>query len=88
MKTSRKLLACGWLLLLVVAMTGCAAGQDKTNLFDDNAKIAQAGDSYTFVNRQGLDNNDAINQVNIKYDGFSGDQTIWTLTEKRMQPLP
>lgn len=83
MKISRKLFACGLFLLLIVAMTGCAViGQDKLNLFDDESKIAQDGDSYTFVNRQGLDDSDAENQVGVRYDGFTGDQTLWTLDVK------
>ena len=79
MKTSRKLLACGLFLLFVITMTGCAAGEDKLNLFDDDTRIAQEGDSYTFVNRVGLDGSYSANQVNFKYGGFSGIQTIWML---------
>ena len=64
-------------LLFVTVLAGCAAGQDKQKLFDDDAAIIQDGDSFTFVNRTGSTDSDEA--IALAYTGFSGVQTIWTM---------
>jgi len=74
---TRKIVLVGFCLLLAAVMLGCAAGQDKQKIFDDNEAIVQDGDSYTFVDRTGSTNSDE--SVALAYTGFSGVQTIWTM---------
>ena len=76
MKNRENIWVCLCLLFLLV-LSGCAAGQDKQKIFDDNAAIIQDGDSYTFVNRTGSTLSDE--EVELTYTGFSGVQTIWTM---------
>jgi len=76
MKNRKLFLICLYLLFVTV-LTGCAAGQDKQKLFDDDAAIVQDGDSYTFVNRTGSTDSDEA--LVLAYTGFSGVQTIWTM---------
>lgn len=73
----RKLILICFYLLFVTVMAGCAAGQDKQKLFDDDAAIAQDGDSYTFVHRTGSTDSDEA--IALAYTDFSGVQTIWTM---------
>lgn len=76
MKNREIILVC-LCLLFVMVLSGCAAGQDKQKIFNDDAAIVQDGDSYTFVNRTGSTSSDE--EVELAYTGFSGVQTIWTM---------
>lgn len=78
MKTKTTALFCVSLLVLAIALSGCSgAGQDKQAIYDDDAKIAAEGDSYTFTNRVG--SADEETKIDLAYDGFSGSNSIWTV---------
>lgn len=78
MKTKTKTFFCAPLLVLLIALSGCsAAGQDKLNIYADDAMIAAEGDSYTFTNRVGGVNED--DTLDLTYSGFTGSNSIWTV---------
>lgn len=78
MRTRKICLATALLALLTVSLSGCSgAGQDKLAIYDDDAKIAAEGDSYTFKNRVG--SADEETKIDLAYDGFSGSNSIWTV---------
>jgi len=47
------------------------------NIYNNNYKIVQQGDSYTYKNKTGTQN--SSDEIDLKYSGFSGDDTIWIL---------
>lgn len=68
------------LLFLIGIISGCGVGYEKKNMYDDNEKIVQEGDSYTYINRIGTGNSD--DKIDVKYSGFYGIDTIWSLELK------
>ena len=78
MKAQKIFIATLLLILLAAALGGCsAAGQDKLNIYADDAKIAAEGDSYTFTNRVGgADEDDTLD---LTYSGFTGSNSVWTV---------
>lgn len=78
MKTKTKALFCACLLVLIIVLSGCSgAGQDKQAIYENDAKIAAEGDSYTFTNRVG--NSDEESILDLTYDGFTGSNSVWTV---------
>lgn len=79
MKLKNKLLLCACLLFLV-SVTGCGVSEKHQKAYDDVEQIAQQGDSYSYGNR--LCSEQSNDKFNLKYDGFSGTDTIWILESK------
>lgn len=79
MNLKNKLLLCVCLLFLV-SVTGCGISNNHQNVYNSIEEIAQQGDSYTYGNR--LCNEQSNDKLNLKYDGFSGTDTIWILESK------
>jgi hypothetical protein len=68
------------LLFIIVIIGGCKVSQDKKNIYDDNDRIAQQGDSFSYTTR--TDTEDSNDKIDIKYSGFYGTETIWDLDSK------
>jgi len=61
-----------------MAITSCSFVTNyQKSIFDDENKIADEGDSYTYSTRQGKS---AGNEANIKFASFSGMDTIFEIT--------
>ena len=67
-------------ILLVSSLYGCGTSEDKINIYDNNGKIAQEGDSFSFFNRTGETDN---KNMDIQYPKFYGVQTIWSLNVEK-----
>ncbi|MEQ8197891.1 MAG: hypothetical protein ABRQ27_07795 [Clostridiaceae bacterium] len=80
MKLKSKFLLCTSLLFLVVIINGCEVSQDKRNIYDDNDRIAQQGDSFSYSTR--TDTEDSNDKIDVKYSGFYGTDTIWNFDSK------
>ena len=79
MNLKNKSLMCACLLFLVSA-TGCGISDKHQKAYDSVEQIAQQGDSYSYGNR--LCSEQSNDEFNLKYDGFSGTDTIWILESK------
>ncbi len=57
---------------------GCSSkpASAKTSIYNDSAKIAEEGDSYTFTDKQGNVDSDG---GDMSYKGFSGMITLWSV---------
>lgn len=77
MKLRNKILLviCILIILDIIASFGFNIWQK--NIYNSNNKIVQQGDSYTYKNKTGTQNSSY--EINLKYSGFSGDDTIWIL---------
>lgn len=64
------------LLCLVIGGCGARTSAAQVSVYNDSAKIAGEGDSFTFADKQGA--NDA-NGGKLSYRGFSGMLTVWSL---------
>ena len=47
------------------------------NPYSDETRIAQDGDSYSYMSRVGKTENEKTEHVNIEYKRFSGIETLW-----------
>lgn len=74
------------LLVLAVSgsLTACGVGAKQQAVYDDDAQIVQAGDSYSFAWRTGMMDE---NQLTVEYRRFYGVQTIWTIDAASEQKL-
>lgn len=79
MNLTNKLLMCVCLLFLI-SVTGCGTSDKHQKAYDSVEQIAQQGDSYSYVNR--LCSEKSKDKIKLKYDGFSGTDTIWILESK------
>jgi len=65
--------------LLVLALSGsltaCSVGAKQQAVYDDDAQIAEQGDSYSFAKRTGTLSED---ELSLEYRRFYGVQTVWT----------
>lgn len=62
---------------IVAALGGCAPSQHAA-IYDDDARICDNADSYTFVNyRGGIDPEGG--EVELDFAGFTGKYTLWDL---------
>jgi hypothetical protein len=65
------------LILLVGLVSGCSQlNSYQAGIYDDDAKIANQGDSYTFGNRLGSIKETSLH---LEFSGFYGKQTVWTI---------
>lgn len=73
------------LFLVFVLITGCTNQNTyQKSIYNDDAKIATQGDSYTFIERIG-EAKDA--RLELQFKGFSGKQTIWTIQSDNPETL-
>lgn len=64
--------------LLAGLLTACAPDSEKAGIFEDDARIATEGDTFSYAIRKAPTTPE--NQLDLTYTGFSGMETIWTLT--------
>ncbi|OAB45221.1 hypothetical protein [Paenibacillus glacialis] len=65
------------LLLLILILSGCnTSSNSQIKIFDDNKRLAESGDTYTFSSNTG---HISDSKANLKYAGFSGVYTIWKI---------
>jgi len=64
--------------LLIGLLTACAPDSGKAGIFEDDARIAEAGDTFSYAIRTAPTTGE--NQLDLTYTKFSGMETIWTLT--------
>ncbi|MHC1734727.1 MAG: hypothetical protein AB9921_03555 [Erysipelotrichaceae bacterium] len=65
------------LILLIGFVSGCSQlNSYQAGIYDDDAKIANQGDSYTFGNRLGSIKETSLH---LEFSGFYGKQTVWTI---------
>ena len=77
MKKISKLILLPLLFIFVGAFLGCSKiSSYQKSIYDDNSKIAKAGDSYSFKNRVG---NTMNNKATINFTTFYGMQTLWNI---------
>lgn len=77
MKLRSKFLLYSFLSLIIVISSGCGVSEDKKNIYSNNDIIVQEADSFSFRTRN--DAGDSKEEVNIKYNGFYGADTIWII---------
>lgn len=63
-------------IIITSSLIGCSADNEKNDIYDDNERIAQAGDSFSFYKRIGETSD---KKADLKYSRFSGVQTIWAI---------
>ncbi len=80
MKLWNKILLFIGLLILLDIVVSCGFNVGQKNIYNNNKKIAQQGDSHTYNRRTGNENSN--DKIDWKYSGFSGDDTIWILKPK------
>ncbi|WP_346961962.1 hypothetical protein [Clostridium sp.] len=76
MKLKIKVLLVMCLMLLLCTFSGCTLNTGKANIYNNNEKIAQDGDSYSYVGRN---ESGSKNEITVKYGKFSGSDTIWNI---------
>jgi len=65
------------LVLMLLVLSGCRySNPNRLSYYDDDARIAQQGDSYTFSNRLGRT---VANELALSFTDFTGKQTIWLI---------
>ncbi|AIS52839.1 hypothetical protein TKV_c16850 [Thermoanaerobacter kivui] len=65
------------LSLIILTFCGCEnINKYQKDIYDDDSKIVNVGDSYSFSKR--IENN-INNNLKIKYNGFYGMETIWDI---------
>lgn len=80
MKLRNKILLFIGLLILLEIIVSCGFNVWQKNIYNNNKKIVQQGDSPTYNSRTGNENSN--DKINWNYSGFSGDDTIWILKPK------
>lgn len=68
------------LTILIIMITGCRVSVEKQNIYDDNQKIVQQGDSFSYRIRK--ESEDSNEKMNVKYNGFNGMDTIWMVNSQ------
>jgi len=63
-------------MLLLCTFSGCTLNTGKSDIYNNNEKIARDGDSYSYVGRN---ESGSKNDINVKYGKFSGSETIWNI---------
>ncbi|WP_346917285.1 hypothetical protein [Clostridium sp.] len=76
MKLKIKVLLVMCLMLLLCTFSGCTLNTGKADVYNNNEKIAQDGDSYSYVGRN---ESGSKNEITVKYGKFSGSDTIWNI---------
>lgn len=77
MKLRKKILLFICLLIILDIIISFGFNIWQKNIYNNNYKLVQQGDSYTYKNKIGPQN--SSNEIDLKYSGFSGDDTIWIL---------
>lgn len=68
------------LILATILCTGCLKiSSFQKSIYNDDSKISETGDSYSFVSISG---NFINNELAIGFKGFSGKKTVWKLQAK------
>lgn len=62
--------------LAVLLLAGCGQGDAKTDIYGDDAAIAQSGDSFSYVERIG---GVLAMEADLKFKKFSGADTLWVV---------
>jgi outer membrane lipoprotein-sorting protein len=68
------------LCVLLLLPAGCSKSS-LADIYNNNAKIAESGDSYNFKERMG---SNTLNELKLKFKTFYGMETIWII-EARVQ---
>ncbi len=63
-------------MMLLYTLSGCTLDAGKANIYNNNEKIAQDRDSYSYVGRN---ESGSKNDIIVKYGKFSGTDTIWNI---------
>ncbi|MFF2017416.1 hypothetical protein [Paenibacillus sp. NPDC058177] len=72
-----KLLKSFSIILLIFIVGGCGIGSNtQETIFNDNQRLMDSGDSYTFGSKTGKITED---HAEIKFSGFSGVYTVWSI---------
>ena len=79
-KLRNKVILCICLLFLIGIIFSYSECDERKNIYNNNNKIWQDGDSYKYSSRTCTGN--SKDGTNIKYSGFSGDDTIFILQSK------
>ena len=75
----KKVLVIISMMIFTVLLTGCNSNDSKLLIFDDDSLIAETGDTYTYSVRN--ESKESIaNQFDLSFRGFTGRETIFTLT--------
>jgi len=64
------------LMMLLYTLSGCTLDAGKVDIYNNNEKIAQDRDSYSYVGRN---ESGSKNEITVKYGKFSGSDTIWNI---------
>lgn len=80
LKLNRGIILLLCLLFITSLVSACGISDKQKGMYNDNGKIAQDGDSFSYVNRTGAD--DPNDKININYYGFYGTDTIWVIESK------
>ena len=77
MKICNKLVLGILVMLAIMNITGCSSVANyKNSIFDDESKIINQGDSYTYLTRLGKS---IGNEAGIEFTSFSGTDTIYRI---------
>lgn len=80
MKLINKAALCLGLLFLACAISVFAFDDGKNGIYNNDNKIAGQSDNCIFESK--IDARTSSNEINIKYSGFTGMNTIWILEVK------
>lgn len=64
------------IILLIGLLAACGGSKAQQHLYDDDSRIAEQGDSYTYATKADLTENE---HTNARFSGFSGADTVWYL---------
>lgn len=77
MNRNRFVIALLLLMSMVLAISGCQYTQPyKLSFYEDDARIAQTYDSYSFTDRVGRT---VANDLEMQFTSFTGKRTIWLI---------
>lgn len=79
MKLRNKILLFIGVLVLLDIIISCVFNVWQKNIYNNNKKIAQQGDDYTYSRTISENSND---KIDWNYSDFSGDDTVWILNPK------
>lgn len=72
-------------VVLLLTITGCSQIRSYQNsIYNDDVKIANQGDNYTFKDRIG---SAITNNLSLTFSGFYGKQTIWGIDAKEIHRI-
>jgi hypothetical protein len=80
LKLRNKVILCICILCLIGIIFSYSACDERKNIYNNNNKILQDWDSYKYNSR--ICTSNSRDETNIKYSGFSGDDTIYILESK------